>query len=56
MISSTPKVAMPGGEPGEAHQRQADDEREDAADDGRERERRDVADRAVAQEAARGSA
>ena len=51
MISSTAKVAMPGGEPGQAHQRQPDHEREErrpraaaSSSDG------DVAERVVAQD------
>ena len=40
----------PGGEPGQAHQRQPDEEREQPAEPGREQERRHVPDRVVAQQ------
>ena len=47
MISSTRERRDAGGEPGEPHQRDADDERCDPADDRGEHERRHVADVAV---------
>ena len=47
---------MPGREPGQAHQREPDQEREHSAEGGGEEQRGDVADRVVARGSGRGRA